>query len=368
MPTQTLLPSSKTTDAVVNLLHLKLFHHFQTCTYLTLLIAPEVWLQALQLSFQFEFLMNAILCVAARHLAILQPEDLAYPTAAESHLCRALSLFRHVLSNSFTSIHIDAFIATSVLLQYEVWTSTDFISCRDGVECFDPSRDRIFTLSSGLKQVFLETVPLTYDQPSVFLPQTACNGRDKLVPAAQISNSTLAKYQRFFSYYRPLGLEQLNIPLPFTRGTDLATSNAWQDHVPEIQDALDPIRDGYVPIITHLCLILSFLPEARLSDSIDAESPLLLGLGRYIFTFPVLCRNLFASMVQQSDPHTLLLLYHFYRAVRILLPKGEYWWAHKRAAVSETVLKKWLTSEIAKQALNDIPIHEYDDLYNPSTN
>lgn len=123
----------KSTDAIVNLLHLKLFHHFQTCTRQTLLLAPEVWEQALQLSFQFEFLMNAILYVAARHLSILQPEDAAYPTAATGHLGHALSRFRLEVSNDFTSTHLDAFIATSVLVQYEIWTDTDFFSRQDGV-------------------------------------------------------------------------------------------------------------------------------------------------------------------------------------------------------------------------------------------
>jgi hypothetical protein len=351
MPARTLLPSSKSTAAVVNLLHLNLFHHFQSCTRQTLLLAPEVWEHVIQLSFEFEFLMNAILCVAARHLTTLRPEDATYPTAAAGHLCRTLSQFRHELSKTFTSTHIDAFIATSVLVQYAIWTSTDFFSPQgDGVVSFDPSRDCIFTLSSSLKQVFLKSVPLASLEPSVLMPHVTHNPTDILVGAAHINNSTLAKYQNFFSYHRPLNSELLNIPLPYTRGTDWAISNPWQHRAPKIQDTPDPIEDGYAPVITRLCLILSFLPEARPPDSIGAESPLLPELARYIFSFPVMCHGPFASMAQQSDPHALLLLYHFYRAVRILLPPGECWWAYKRAVVLETVLKEWLTTESARQA------------------
>ena len=351
MPAQILLPSSGSTDAVVNLLHLKLFHHFQTCTRQTLLLAPEVWEHALQLSFQFEFLMNAFLCVAAHHLATLQPEDATYPTAAASHLCRSLSRFRCELSDNFASIHIDAFIATSLLVQYETWTSPDFFSPQDdAVVSFDPSRDRIFAFSSSLKQVFLKSVPLLLVQPSVVMPHLQYDPTDILLRAAQISKGTLAQYQDYFSYHRPLNLELLNIPLPYTRGTDLANSNLWQHRVLKIQDAPDPIEDEYAPVITRLCLILSFLPEARPPESISAQSSLFPELARYILSFPVMCHGLFASMIQQSDPHALLLLYHFYRAVRILLPPGEFWWAHKRATVSETGLKEWLTKESAKQA------------------
>lgn len=294
--------------------------------------------------------MNAILCLAARHLTILQPEDATYPTAAASHLSRALSRFRHELSDIFTPFHLDAFIATSSLLQYEVWTSTDFFSPQDdGVVSLDPARDRIFALSSGLKQVFLKSVPLASDQPSVFMPHIRHNPRNILVEAAQISNGTLAKYQDFFSYHRPLNLELLNIPLPYIRGTDLNIANPWQERVPKLQDPLDPVLDGYAPIVTELCLILSFLPEARPPESVSTELPLLPELARYIFSFPLLCRGPFASMIHQSNPHALLLLYHFYRAVRILLPPSECWWAHRRATLSETVLKEWLIGESAKQ-------------------
>jgi hypothetical protein len=349
MPTQNVLPSSKSNDAVVNLIHLKLFHHFQTCTQKTLLLKPEVWERALQLSFRYELLMNAVLCVASRHLAFLKPEDTTHSTAAASHLSRALSLFRQALSNTLASTHIDAFLATSILLQVEVWTSTDFYSSReDGVSSFDPSRDRIFSLNSSLKQVFLKSIPLISNQRSTILPHIAHNPRVALAEAAQISDSTLADYQNIFSYHRPLTSELLNVPLPYIRGRGLASSSLWQDHVPKIKEQHNPIHDGYMNVVTELCLILSYIPEAQPPDSISAESPLLPDLARYIFSFPVLCRGPFASMIQQSNPYALLLLYHFYRAVRILLPPNECWWAYKRATLSETILKEWLTREIAK--------------------
>jgi hypothetical protein len=346
MPTQTkpLLPSSKPTDAIVNLSHLKLFHHFQTCTQQTLLFPSEFWGQSLQLCFQFEFLMNAMLCVAARHLAFLQPDDTTYATAAANHLSRALSLFHQVLSN-FNSIHLDAFIATSVLLQYEVWTSTDFCSLQDGrVVSFDPAKDRIFALSSGMKEVFLKSVPLISSQPSVLLTHLAHNPRNVLVEAAQISNDTVVRYQAFFSYDRPLDLEQLKVPLPFRRDTGLAFWTRWED-VHKISKESNSRDMGYEDIISELCLILSFLPEARPVESGSIKTPLLPELVRFIFTFPVMCRGPFTSMFQQSDPHAFLLLYHFYRAVRILLPSDKCWWARERATLSETLLREWLVRE-----------------------
>jgi len=121
----------------------------------------------------------------------------------------------------------------------------------------------------------------------------------------------------------------------------------WED-VHKILKVSDSEEMGYATIINELCLILSFLPEAQPSEPVRTKTSLLPELVRYIFTFPVMCRGPFASMVQQSDPHALLLLYHFYRAVRILLPPDEGWWAYKRAKLSETVLKAWLIAEIGK--------------------
>ncbi|KAF2793238.1 hypothetical protein K505DRAFT_244824 [Melanomma pulvis-pyrius CBS 109.77] len=355
MSAQNLLPSSSaSTGTVVNLLHLKLFHHFQTSTHQTLLFTPDVWAHASQLSFSFSFLMDAILCVAARHLAFLHPEDPTYPAAAAGHLGRALCGFRVELSNELTSTHLDVFIVTSVLLQFEMWTNIDFFSPRNNdVASFDPSRDRIFAFSSSLKQVFLRSFPVSSIQSSVFMPHIRNSPLDNLVGTAQISSGTLANFQDFFAYDHPLTLDLLNVPLPYTRGIDWVNLDAWKNHVHDTQDTPDLIKDGYMPVITRLCLILSFLSEASPPDSLSSKSPLLVGLARYMHSFPAMCNasfvsmchSPFASMVHQSDPHALLLLYHFYRAVRILLPPNEYWWAHKRATVLETVLKEWLIAE-----------------------
>jgi hypothetical protein len=195
-----------------------------------------------------------------------------------------------------------------------------------------------------MKEVFLKSVPLISSQPSVLLTHLAYNPRDVLVEAAQISSDTLARYQVFFSYNRPFNLEQLNIPLPFTRGAGLAFSTRWED-VHKISEESNSTEMGYEAIIGELCLILSFLPEAQPLKFGSTETPPLPELVRFIFTFPITCRGPFASMFQQSDPHTLLLLYHFYRAVRILLPSDKCWWASERATLSETLLKEWLVRE-----------------------
>ncbi|CAM1504927.1 Fc.00g025180.m01.CDS01 [Cosmosporella sp. VM-42] len=294
--------------------------------------------------------MNIILCVAARHLAVLQPEDTRYPIAAGSLLGRALSHFSQELSNSLTSTHIDAFVATSFLLQYEIWNNADYFSPPDaGAGSFDKPRDHLFAVSSSLKQVFLKNLALVSNQPSVFLPHMPYDPRNVLAKAAQVTSGTLVDYQDFFSYKRPLCLELLSIPPPIIRGTELAISDVRSYCEPNLPDEPNRIQEAYVFVITRLCLILSFLLETRPPHSVCAELPLLSELARYIFTFPVQCYGPFTSMIEEGNPHALLLLYHFYRAVRILLPPAEYWWAHRRAAFSELMLKEQLFEEDTKQ-------------------
>jgi hypothetical protein len=334
-----------------NLLHLKLFHHFQTFTVHTLQFSPSVWEHALQLSFQFDFLADAILCLAAQHLAVLQPESAASSTAATTHLSRALSKFRHELaSKEFTSTHIDAFIATSLLLQYQLWTNTeDYVLPKGGG---GPSGDVVFNFSSSLKKVFLKCIPSLLDQPSVFMPFIRLDSKDMLVEAAQISDGTLTAYENVFSYNRRFDAGLLSLSLPYTRGSDVAVLERWRYTPPKIAGVHDPIEDGYTPIIRQLCLIQSFLPEAQPPESASAGSPLFPELVKYILSFPVMCHGPLNSMIQNGDPHALLLLCHFYRAVRIILEPSQCWWVHKRATVCAAALKEWLIRKGAESSEN----------------
>jgi hypothetical protein len=324
---------------------MKLFHHFESSTHKTLLIDPVVWNKVLQLSFHFEYLMHTILCVTARHLSSLQPGSIEHSATAAQHLCRALSLFQHQLSTNFTSTHIDAFIATTLLLLYEVWSQPGLFSSDDSSTSeYDASKDSVFSISSSLKKTFLASVPLiSQPSPSIFLPHLQHPPMRKLAAAAQISRHSLAKFQNFFSYSRPLSLNMLtSLPFLERRTSDVAL-DLWQHHV---HDSSCPIKGGYVPAIGRLCLILAFLPGSGQPDLDPDRESLLPDLARCIIMFPVSCHGAFASMVQQSDPHALLVLYHFYRATRILLRSSEYWWAHDHASRSEKWLKNHLTQLI----------------------
>ncbi|KIW20710.1 hypothetical protein PV08_01287 [Exophiala spinifera] len=347
--------------ANVNLLHMELFHHFQTSTQHTLVGESEFWAYAIRLSFHFDYVMNAILCVAARHRASLQPGGTMYATAANNHLSRALVRFRHEMARPFPSMHLDAFILTSRLLHYEIWMGDDVKRPQEDV-CImhgrDALTDRLFSYCSSMKQVFLKCVPPAFAQPSVCISHMQHNSPIEFLTAmSEQKNSNLRNQYRNRLLHSPISPELLD--LSSIVGTEPAkdTSNKFA----EATSALSEHEDGegeiaeYERPVSGLSLLLSFLPgghsqsegEPQNVNSSHVET-ILPKLASYILLFPVQCYGPFASKVQQSDLRALIVLYHFYRAVRILLPSRVYWWAHHRARASEQILHDWLTRQMSR--------------------
>ncbi|KAI1280100.1 hypothetical protein F5Y07DRAFT_355887 [Xylaria sp. FL0933] len=340
---------SRSTDATVNLLQMKLFHHFQTSTRQTLLCGQEAWDHVLQLSFEYDYLMNGILCVAARHLSIVRPEDWTYRTAAANHLCRASSGLRNELSKGSNSIHLDSFLATSMLLYYDTWTNADYFMPlqEDGITP-NAWTDRVFEFSSSLKKTLLACFQRPLEQPSVFRQSLTKNPVDELASVLEASSDEVARYGTVFSYHRPIRMEMLDEPLANVMHAVQINSSSEPDCIYQPQGTLDPAEDAYAPVARRLCLILPLLGQYQTQDSTSNPLPssIMPLLARFILSFPLLGYSTFPTLIERGDSHALLLLYHFYRAVRKLLSHKDWWWAHKRAAVAESVLRERLISKI----------------------
>ncbi|ERS99020.1 hypothetical protein HMPREF1624_04215 [Sporothrix schenckii ATCC 58251] len=357
--------SARASDSVVNLLHLKLFYHFQAHTAATLVFDASAWAAALQLSVRFEFLANAVLCVSARHLASLSgptaaPEAAAYAAAAASHLCRALAGLRQELQTKdfFTATHLDAFIATSTLLQFELWSSTDVAPSNHGRRAgLDMERDRLFAFSASLKQVFLQNVPeaLRHQPDSVFMPYIRRNPATALHEHARISDDTADAYRAFFAPRVPekrLGSMKERFdetPPLLLRRKNASAASLWtpRNDPGTTNTAVSAEDGGYAHVLDGLCLLMSFLPEnpSCQPDATTPEppsAPLQADLARCVFSFPILCRGTFVSLLRKNDPDALFVLYHFYRTARLILPEPTCWWAHGRAVIMEQALHDWL--------------------------
>lgn len=362
-PSQLVVPEtgSRSMDANVNLLHMELFHHFQTSTRYTLVGESEFWTHAIQLSFHFDYVMNAILCVAARHRAALQPGEKTYATAASKHLSRTLGRFQYEMSRPFPSMHLDAFILTSLLLHYEIWMGDNFMTSREdafNVYTADSPTDHLFSYCSSMKQVFLKCLPNALGQPSVCIPHIQRNSPiDFLTTKSDQEKGELRKKYRDRLLRSPVSVDLLD--LSSMSGTEPVKETGHKFE--EATLASSELENGegditvYERAISGLSLLLSFLSNDRSQSkgepkSID-NSPvksILPELASYILLFPVMCYGPFASKVQQSDLRALIVLYHFYRAVGLLLPSHEYWWAHHRARASEQILHDWLTRQFSR--------------------
>ena len=138
---------------------------------------------------------------------------------------------------------------------------------------------------------------------------------------------------------------------PFKRLDGSSSTSLWKPRTDAVTTNTSRSADdgGYAHVVDGLCLLLSFLPEAQSchgdgTTPTKLPAPLLADLTRCVFSFPILCRGSFVASLHNNDLDAFFLLYHFYRAVRQLLPEKTFWWAHGRAAIMEQALYDWLQS------------------------
>ncbi|OAG05865.1 uncharacterized protein CC84DRAFT_739156 [Paraphaeosphaeria sporulosa] len=328
---QHLLP----TNARLTLTNVKLFHHFQTYTRSTLLLPGPVWHLITHLSFSFPFLLHAILCISARHLSYLCRERTShYAGVASTHLTYALSGFRSSLSVESSKANIDVFMATALLLQFELWANVRHLSGKEedagedgGI--YDPGTDALFTYSASLKNILLGCFEPSDVHRSSVMQWLVNDGT--LSDAVPVDAATAAQMRDLFLCERKVVPEDLSL-VASTYADDPITSKQ-SDH----QSTAD--NSPYTAVIAALTPLLHL---TQISHRIYSSSQLTSSatsistrIARHILCFPILSRGLFGGKIAARDPRAMLMLYHFFRAVRVLLAGDEFWWAARRAVALE---------------------------------
>ena len=181
--------------------------------------------------------------------------------------------------------------------------------------------------------------PVMYEKPSSFIVDIMHSPRHVLNNAARLSKETLASFHSFFSYTQPLSYEQLSVASAFKADSKPEPSEWMAQPIPE--EEADLLR-GHKDIVSRLATLLPFLPEVQGPEFPEASIQLMPDLSRYAFTFLLMIHRYIEKTIARHDPKGLLMLYHFYRAVRILLGGPNYWWAHKRVRLMEPLLKETL--------------------------
>lgn len=253
----------------VNLLHMKLFHHFESFTYQTLSFTRQIWNEALKFSFEYEFLMHAILCISARHLAYLSPMEASYTTIARTHLSEALRLFREALSQPLTDANLDAILCTSALLHYEAWASTDFLSAEnpDVAAGYDASKDQLFALRAGMVHIFISAMLLIPHKTSIFLTQMTYRPTSPIQDAIFALRRDPSPYEAFLNecYDNPERLKQRELP-PLPDTPKLSHRYIALNYVAPKYHTTDDPHEAYRNVVPRLCLLLALLPK-RIGES-----------------------------------------------------------------------------------------------------
>ncbi|OQV08501.1 Fungal Zn2-Cys6 binuclear cluster domain-containing protein [Cladophialophora immunda] len=340
----------------VNMLQMKLLHHFNTVTAETLVFGVSIWRgHVMALALKHEFLMHAVLLIAAKHLCFL---------------------------SLVTASNVDALIATSTLLVHYAWATDEGV-----IQAQDTSRaaisdlrlnlnmDPLFSLSQGLRTLFmkanhfiergesifatsaryrpresLEQATIRHPKPSqdleiliseAYCKHRATSGRPVVVYPESLFPGSV---ERFFLDLRT-GHEEA-LPRQEGSGDDGGGDDAEED--------LELI--GFLDATSRLVLILGLFGQqssstgtrfpieadlapnpTQVSNAVDGTGgrhfPPLSDLARYIFAFPTRSTDTFIRLVQHHHPHALLVLSLFYRAVSILLPQQQCWWSQRRARV-----------------------------------
>jgi hypothetical protein len=237
-----------------------------------------------------------------------------------------------------------------VLMHIDLWTHGDFISSGDnGDITYDANKDHLFDLSSGLQQIFMNSIPHAFEKPSFFIPAIRHSPRVVLVNSAHISKCTLANFASYFAHGQPLDRKLLQVPLPFVRCVDSPPQDIFNYKHWPVWHGEDSSPHSYTGMVHRLCLLTSFLPEAQLEQGSEGLAPdIIQDFARYAFSLPILCGQTFATMIKRKDHMALVLMYHFYRTIRIVLPGKKCWWMQKRASIAEIVLKVTIEKQLSE--------------------
>jgi hypothetical protein len=331
-------------------------------------------------------------------------------------LNKSLQSYRENLRLPITAENCDSRLGTSVLINYMAWSDLDFLDGQSiltnpAAGGLDLSRDLMFLLSAGVRQVFFSAFPIFRDGRGIFSsiatyhpcehleaeaerrgtnwrklkdrlndlfddPQYAgtCANRDDGTEATQPEElPPLGYYLQELSHLRGWG-ERLAVLRSQTENDDAMSAFHIQYMAFLIKTAGDTeravqlaekgvtARGIYGRIARRLAVLMSLTPFMEGNESSlvgvansEGETPTTLSEARlrdcerYFFTFPmILCFGPFLPLIFEGDSRALVLLYYTYRAARCLLTSSRTWWAGKRAVVME----KLILCELRSRGLN----------------
>ncbi|KAI9831263.1 MAG: hypothetical protein M1838_005743, partial [Thelocarpon superellum] len=243
-----------------------------------------------------EYLMHAVLTMAASHLRYLKPDDPTERQAELHHVSQALHGLRSALSAPLSESNASTLISSSLLLFHHAWTCLDFQNPLDEHH-LDLGMDHLFALSTGLRRVLLATMPM---RDIYFFQPMLCHR----------PTSTIRQYSERTTF--PVELEAFFVDC------------YWGTSSP---DASDEDFSAYMDAAIRLIPALSILKQTR---GLVELPELWTDMGRLLFSWPVKCEAGLVESTRRNDRTAQILLLLFYLTVSKLLPES-FWWAQKRS-------------------------------------
>ncbi|KAM7207355.1 hypothetical protein V8F20_002235 [Naviculisporaceae sp. PSN 640] len=332
-------------------------------------------------------------------MAYLSPGDSRYHRANYSLLDKALREYRKALSSPITPTNCDALLGTAVLVHHLMWCDLSFMEVPDEgqKEGLDLSADRLYWLSTGVRQIFFMAWPLFQTNHSVFMRVSVLQpcmaledavdarglnwqriaqgfmdlydnpryhgGRGAFSPAYTPSSSRAVSQSPASISSSSQSLALANRPGPheeislgsesgknlikvatlwdsYKMGETFVENGGQQDKFLE--------RIAYERLVVRLSVAIAFV-EDRGIGSCPAAAAFFTpnttppdcarstltqeDVVRYVLTFPMLCFGPFLPLISSGDSRALVVLLHIYRVVGVLLPSDNFWWCRKRSEV-----------------------------------
>ncbi|KAI0423411.1 hypothetical protein F5Y09DRAFT_327436 [Xylaria sp. FL1042] len=366
-------------DTNINLLHLELFSHFQKDLVDTLAFS-EIWQRVLPWSFEEPYIMCPILCLAAIHLSILRPQSPRYSNVAVQLLGKSAVLFSEKLSCPITAQNSEALIAASILVHYISWSHVGFAEKREGLHydrCHSPltvhlSQDPLLQLSFGVQGILHEAFHVLSGSDSVFLTV------GRYSPVYAIEEAILQHGEdpwRYVDHFMAISdnsrsqppvnnnrndprshkSESISYLCPRAKRCNTYTVPVLSQNSPNLQEV------AFEAIAKRLSLLycLTSIPSNSGSSSPQILTRLQPEIERCFFSFPIHYSRTFRGLALQGDPRALIMLYHFYRAARILLTGPGTWWARQRSRVIECLILEDLTSRGLERLVFNGELYRY---------
>ncbi|KAH7034520.1 uncharacterized protein B0I36DRAFT_372499 [Microdochium trichocladiopsis] len=357
------------TEPQISLLQLELFHHWGKQTMSTLTF-PQVWPAK-------DFVMSAILCVAAMHLTTLCSQNHKYSRASMQLTARTVRLFRETLSRPITRDNCEALMGTALLVNYMSWSDLGFLDSPVNGEStagLDLAHNLLFLLSPGN----IQAIPVFFDEGGAFAEMIHQNPRvsieHELTECGEdttrfveplmwmwddlccqsprpVAVETVPRGPPPHAWRLLLGLERelvLVRSAPRTTGTTpkTAITNVTTDHAStgrlqisaaSSSEATQSMRLFFQRIMCRVSPLFS-CANLKSAGSTVAKSAVLQveeAIEQLSYGFPILCCAPLLKLLTLRDSRALVGLVHFYGAAHNLLISERCWSTFREERIAE---------------------------------